>query len=214
MAVIQPDVEQILASLSLLELAAGITHCRSGAAQASTLTAGVNQHHLDVDSFKTCILVRDFSTTNPSMWHFYIYREIFGDYPLTFVTVAACVRVLFPSSSYVVKRIVKKRQAEAFEVCQLQDPIKYQMHVFLSIIPTKLLFYCTTLYVGPALLHTQFVRIWHFLSVLVMKKLQLFTSLFLASHVYITKIFSWNSIVKAFWWHFKKIGHILFVMYV
>lgn len=129
MAVIQPDVEQILASLSLLELAAGMTHCRSGAAQASSLTAGVNQHHLDVDSFKTCILVRDFSTTNPSMWHFYIYREIFGDYPLTFVTVAACVRVLFPSSSYVVKLIVKKRRAEAFEVCQLQDPIKYQMHV-------------------------------------------------------------------------------------
>lgn len=45
------------------------------------------------------------------------------------MTVAACMRVLFPSPSYVVKCIVKRRRVEAFEVCQLQDPIKYQVHV-------------------------------------------------------------------------------------
>lgn len=62
MALIQLDVELSLVSLFLLDLTAGITHCCSVAAQESSLTAGVNRHFLDVDSLKTCILVRDFST--------------------------------------------------------------------------------------------------------------------------------------------------------
>lgn len=59
MALIQPDVDQTLASFSWLELAAGVAHCCSAAAQASSLIAVVIRRHLDVDSFETCILVRD-----------------------------------------------------------------------------------------------------------------------------------------------------------
>lgn len=81
----------------------------------------------------------------------------------------------------------------------------------LSIIPTKLLFYCTTPCVGPALLHTQFVRIWDFLSVLVLKNSSSFlllwfqqtrfTSLIYSSEVQLFEhLVKFHSLEKRDWW--------------
>lgn len=81
----------------------------------------------------------------------------------------------------------------------------------LSIIPTKLLFYCTTPCVGPALLHTQFVRIWDFLSVLVLKNSSSFlllyfqqtrfTSLIYSAEVQLFKhLVKFHSLEKRDWW--------------
>lgn len=66
MAVVQPDVEM---TLTLLELAAGIT------AQTRSRTTRVNRHRLDVDSFKTRILVRDFSAVIIHPCDIFIFTE-------------------------------------------------------------------------------------------------------------------------------------------
>lgn len=84
------------------------------------------------------------------------------------------VAALFPSPSYVVKGIVKKQRAAAFEVCQLQDPIKYQMHVCPLNNPNKA---AILLYNSQRLQYTS--RIWN--SISRDKWLQLFTTSFLLS---------------------------------
>lgn len=132
------------------------------------------------------------------------------------MTVAACVRVLFPSSSYVVKRIVKKQKP--LKSVSFNILLNIKCMFVLAIIPTKLLFRCSTLYVWPALLHTQFVRIWDFVSVLVMKKSSSILLLHLQQTGFISLIYSIFINCWSIWWNFicwkTEIWHILLVMYL
>lgn len=112
------------------------------------------------------------------------------------MTVAAWLRVLFPSSSYVVKRIVKKRRAEAFEVCQLQDPIKYQMHVCPLHNPHKAAIQLySSLHRVSSPAHTVCENLGLLISMSPEKWPQLLTSLFSAIHVFVTKIFSFPQLL-------------------
>lgn len=113
------------------------------------------------------------------------------------MTVTACVRVLFPSSSYVVKCIVKKQRAEAFEVCQLQDPIKYQIDVGPLHNPHKAAIQLySSLHRVSSPVYTVCENLGLLISISREKWLQRFTSLFSANQVYITNIFSFHQLLK------------------